>query len=1618
MAPRHPRAWRFSARSFLFFSLLVCPLTAPGALAADWPAYKADAARSGVAGEALQFPLQNVWKYEPARGPAPAWPEPGRELHRLDFDYAFQPVVAGGIVCFGSSADDTVRALDAASGKLKWKFTTGGPIRFAPAMADGKTYLASDDGSLYCLNAATGKLVWRFRAAPGEDQLLGNGRMISRWPLRAGVLVVDGVAYVAAGMWPSHGIYVYALDAMTGKELWRNDTSGSMYINLPHGGSSAFTGVAPQGYMLATQEILLVPTGRSVPAAYDRQTGRLLHYIPSASQFHGGSWATIAGDLFFNPKHPRGPDIDIRLGEAEPVTGDGMFAYSVATGIRELDLPDKHRVLASGDMLYAVGKGEAQAIDLKAWREKRPLGECVKWSAPQGRTYSIALTGPALLLGGRGAVTALDAATGDQVWSSEVEGQVRGMAVSEGRLVVATEKGTLLCFENREIAVPALRTRERPTWKIGLSGEQIDSASRILRKSGVTKGYALVVGDRDSRLAASLASQSDLHVISALAGAEDLAAERERLLTTDLYGSRIAAQCLEDLAQLPYAPYFADLVVVAGDAEKLSGAELYRVLRPCGGVLCFTGRSRGSVNRLLEEAKVPRSETHSVGDLTTVIRGKLPGAGEWRYQWADGGKSGIGDEDRLRLPLDLLWFGGPGPDRMMSRHWGTSTPLSVNGRVFVTGQHHLLAFDAYNGRELWTRPISDVGRMGAIWRSANFVADDDSVYVTIGTSCHRLAQSNGKTLAVYNVPEKLVEAPEVATQHTRPVDVEWPRVWQVFGPFPKDGPFPEPGATKDIPEHLTVGETIYKGKPLPAVKGFLDFTNLYGGYGLTPLEPGEEPAPYPRPNQTRDNAMVGQTTFVFARIKCPTAGRLTIGAGADWWMKWYLDGEPIYDTLAAGNRTHPYAITNHVFSKEVSKGDHTLCAMVKAGSLSWCLLSAGGAQYEPYLRPQLPQLADSWSYLSVTDGLVLGTYETFRSGGRIATSLFALDKADGTPRWIWESKRNIYSTGIAFGHGNIFVLEGTPWQEIQEARRRGEEPKIARSLIALDLDNGRKNWRADDVPASWNHVQYANGVVLVSADAAYVASSGRKLWEHKSAAERVPLVHGEWVIAQPQAYNLRTGAPRMTTDLLTGEERPWKFARAYGCGSIVGCQDLLFFRSGAHGFYDLANEGTTNFGGVRPGCSVNLIPANGLVVAPEGSGGCTCSYNFQTSLALVPGRERGDLWLAFEGEKSDRPLKHLRLNLGAPGDRRDPEGAAWLGFPRPTMNRACPAPVSVAAEEAKFYYEPSKSAHVKGTDCPWLYTSGLQGPARIMVDLVTYRPVVVPTCAPPPAIDGKLDDPCWQGAEPVPFEANAHLAAPQTSLFVRRDAQGVYFGFRRKTVVQNGQALPFVAAQTGDDAQCWLDDEFEVFITDEKRQVSLQFGVSCAGGRFDGINSPQKGGWSDTKWNGEWKYAVTRGSDEWVGEVCIPLKTLTDQGLDPASLQLNAMSVVQSGGRQRLICLTAPGPGGFGRCRLFLPVVEKAVEPPERAFTVRLHFAELGKPKVGRRVFGVAVQDQAVLTDLDLAKEGGRSPSAIVKEFKGLRASRQLSIELTTKTEANTAASAPILSAIEITAEE
>src|SRR5204863_8509333 len=117
------------------------------------------------------------------------------------------PVVTAGLV-IASGTDGAIRALDAADGKPRWTAYTGGPLKYPPALADGRVYAGSGDGWVYCIEAPTGRLLWRFRAAPVERTIPLYGTLSSTWPVGSGVLVDNGVVYALVRMFCFDGTRV------------------------------------------------------------------------------------------------------------------------------------------------------------------------------------------------------------------------------------------------------------------------------------------------------------------------------------------------------------------------------------------------------------------------------------------------------------------------------------------------------------------------------------------------------------------------------------------------------------------------------------------------------------------------------------------------------------------------------------------------------------------------------------------------------------------------------------------------------------------------------------------------------------------------------------------------------------------------------------------------------------------------------------------------------------------------------------------------------------------------------------------------------------------------------------------------------------------------------------------------------------------------------------------------------------------------------------------------------------------------------------------------------------------------------------------------------------------
>ena len=196
---------------------------------ADWPQWRYDAGRTAASPEQLPAELHLQWVRE-YQAPRPAFPG---EV-RLRYDATYEAVASGNTVFVPSMVTDSVAALDADSGQERWRFFAEGPVRFAPAVAEGRVFIVSDDGYLYCVSADEGKLLWRFRGAPDDRtrrRVMGNSRLVSLFPARGGPLLADGIVYFAAGIWPIEGVYVCAVDAATGETLWCNDHTGILEID-------------------------------------------------------------------------------------------------------------------------------------------------------------------------------------------------------------------------------------------------------------------------------------------------------------------------------------------------------------------------------------------------------------------------------------------------------------------------------------------------------------------------------------------------------------------------------------------------------------------------------------------------------------------------------------------------------------------------------------------------------------------------------------------------------------------------------------------------------------------------------------------------------------------------------------------------------------------------------------------------------------------------------------------------------------------------------------------------------------------------------------------------------------------------------------------------------------------------------------------------------------------------------------------------------------------------------------------------------------------------------------------------------------------------------------------
>ena len=114
-------------------------------------------------------------------------------------------------VYFGSDNGE-MYAVDAATGKVKWRYTTSGTINPRPVYCEGVLLFTSSEGRIYALDAETGKWRWQYdREAPEGFTIHGY----------SGVAVRGTTAY--AGF--SDG-YLVAFRVFSGDVIWARSLKG------------------------------------------------------------------------------------------------------------------------------------------------------------------------------------------------------------------------------------------------------------------------------------------------------------------------------------------------------------------------------------------------------------------------------------------------------------------------------------------------------------------------------------------------------------------------------------------------------------------------------------------------------------------------------------------------------------------------------------------------------------------------------------------------------------------------------------------------------------------------------------------------------------------------------------------------------------------------------------------------------------------------------------------------------------------------------------------------------------------------------------------------------------------------------------------------------------------------------------------------------------------------------------------------------------------------------------------------------------------------------------------------------------------------------------------------
>ena len=1317
----------------------------------DWPIYKNSHYRDGITSENVNVnELKLHWTFNNAFLPRQAWGGGAKwdayirliNLRNMrNYDPVYHTVVSNGRLFFSSTGNDTLYCLNVSSGETIWSVQLNGPSRIAPSVYGNKLYLGSDDGFAYCFNVSDGTLIWKYQAVKDKRLVINDGRLISRFPVRTGVLVADGKAYFGGSLLPWQSSFLCCLDSKTGKEIYKKEFPEEQ--------------CTMEGSLSNVDGKLVVPQGRIAPKLFNMENGDYLGALPSGK----GCYTFITE----NKTILTGP---LERGKAfQEVTAD-----KEGTSVSTFD--EGNALLVKDGVVYLLSDHYIEAKERSSNKSK--------WKLMAEFPYDLILANKTLFVGGKDKIGAIDSKTGKIIWEADVLGKAYGFSVSDGKLFVSTDEGRIYCYSvDGKIPVKNSYKSASTVKKSSLVSSYTFIKKNILdekivdnagNRNGLLEGKLLIQGKGDFQSLVTGEPVSDVVIYSdiksgflpkkqltvsawvkidessekggIIGSINDSSSSQEGWMlgfSGNFFNFKYRNENSDKLSTIisnePFdrgSWYLVTAVYDNGNAKLYINGRLNSFLNSVKGELLYPksgyyviGAWRDEDEYLPMKGAIHKVEVHSkeLSDESIMAlynprhmaglaysrpkKEATPMVGPfWRFTSRDSAEviwetkessptklfygisligASVGDDklrkfhkvtlhglrrDRVyryavtvrtakgdmispKLEADTFFnytLEGDLKNRKISSKWNKNVGRAVNltkikrALSIVIGASDIEAAVAV--------AIKSEGRVVVIEKDRRSVLSAQRILAKKGFSPDRIKIIHVDSYKKLSLPKQFASIVVSTVDNSdfsakkvlalskpdggvvlfaTPNNKKIATVLNSLGKnFSKEGgniyfkqePLPNTGSWSH--SYGNSGNAAYTGESLQGVKATEDMQLQWIGKPGARYQTDRSGRKVPPLAENGilylqgDNRIIALEQYsgcILWSLETPEINRMNMPRDAG---NWFADNSGLY--LALLDKTCYFDGKTGIFKRHFDLKESSV-----GREQQWSYISGP----KNYLVGTSSMKGSS--YTNYDGGAIQGWYDAVSGSVTnkvLSDNLFVTDRLSGELLWSYENGLIVNSTITVDDGRIIFVESNSKLLKMSKKRQRSwNSMKKSVSVVCLNLKDGTKLWESD--------VSIGNSTTMLNAAAAegyytlsgtggskvsitaYDSIKGKKLWSGSNSWAKnnhgghmsMPVIVDGRVYIRPAYFDLKTGKK-------LGSDQP---VQAGGCSSYVATSETIIFRSGDVCLWDpLDEKKITRWNRLRQDCWLSIIPSDGMILAPEGGGGCSCGHWLETSVGFLP----------------------------------------------------------------------------------------------------------------------------------------------------------------------------------------------------------------------------------------------------------------------------------------------------------------------------------------------------------------------------------------------------------------